>query len=132
VLFAGEIHLGFDELLFVGVPFAVIVGWLSGRILGVRRGWARALLAGFLGRFAGVIVAVGTVDTADELGDVWLLSLFFGLMAAMVISIVLDVVLRPKHRRRATRIPHPIRSIKRRLAPFGRFREILHHPASGG
>jgi ubiquinone biosynthesis protein len=132
VVFAGEIHLGLNELIFVGVPFAVIVGWLSGRILGVRRGWPRALVAGFLGWFVGVIVAVGTVDTADELGDVWLLSLFFGLLAAMVISIVLDVVLRPKRRRRVARIPHPIRSIKRRLAPFGRFREILHHARKRG
>ena len=33
-------------ILLYGVPFVIVVGWFSGRILGVRRGWLRALFAG--------------------------------------------------------------------------------------
>ena len=48
----------------------------------------------------------------------------------MVVSVVLDVVLRPREqraRRRLRWLVHPIRAVKRLFAPFGRFREIVHH-----
>ena len=53
MIHATEVYIDTSELLFVGLPFAIVVGWLSGRILGVRRGWVRAFVAGFVGWFFG-------------------------------------------------------------------------------
>ena len=44
---AVTVELGTGALLLYGIPFIVIVGWFSSRILGVRRGWGRSLVAGF-------------------------------------------------------------------------------------
>jgi ubiquinone biosynthesis protein len=134
--YGAEVHidLTLGELLFVGLPFAVAVGWLSGRVLGVRRGWVRALVAGAVGWFFGLVMAAVIQGTAD-LGDTWFLTLSFGLLAAMVVSIVLDVVVRPRDRRhrRATHVLlHPVKAVQRRFAPLGRFREIAHHARKRG
>ena len=131
---ATEVYIDTSELLFVGLPFAIVVGWLSGRVLGVRRGWVRAFVAGLVGWFFGLVVAA-TIQDTDDLGETWFLTFSFGLLAAMVVSVVLDVVLRPREqraRRRLRWLVHPIRAVKRLFAPFGRFREIVHHRASGG
>ena len=65
--YGAEVHidLTLGELLFVGLPFAVAVGWLSGRVLGVRRGWVRALVAGAVGWFFGLVMAAVIQGTAD-------------------------------------------------------------------
>ena len=126
---ATEVYIDTGELLFVGLPFAIVVGWLSGRVLGVRRGWVRAFVAGLAGWLFGLVVAA-TIQDTDDLGETWFLTFAFGLLAAMVVSVVLDVVLRPREQRAHRRLRwlvHPIRAVKRVLAPFGRFREIVHH-----
>ncbi len=48
------VEMSTGALLFYGVPFVIVVGWFSGRILGVHRGWVRALVAGFFGWVVGV------------------------------------------------------------------------------
>ena len=134
MMFATEVYIDTSELLFVGLPFAIVVGWLSGRVLGVRRGWVRAFVAGLVGWLFGLIVAA-TIQDTDDLGETWFLTFSFGLLAAMVVSVVLDVVLRPREqraRRRLRWLVHPIRAVKRVFAPFGRFREIVHHARKRG
>jgi ubiquinone biosynthesis protein len=134
VLLAAEVHINLTELIFIGIPYAVAVGWLSGRVLGVKRGWVRALTAGFVGWLFGLLVAAQIQDSGD-LGEISLLTFGFGLLAAMVVSIVLDVVLRPRGRRHAgwaRTLLHPVKAIQRRFAPLGRFREIVHHARKRG
>ena len=54
---AVTIELGLGSLLVYGIPFIIIVGWFSSRLLGVHRGWGRSLVAGFFGWVGGVAVA---------------------------------------------------------------------------
>ena len=49
------VKLGTGALLLYGVPFIIVVGWFSSRILGVHRGWGRSLVAGFVGWIFGVV-----------------------------------------------------------------------------
>ncbi len=135
VIYGVQVHIEitFWQFLVFGVPYTVIVGWLSGRILGVRRGWRRALVAGFVGWIFGLIAAALIQETSN-LGDLTFLTLAFGVMAAMVASIILDVVLRPHrtHRHRWQWLLHPVAALRRRMAPFGRFREIVGYARARG
>ena len=128
---AVTIELGLGSLLVYGLPFIIVVGWFSSRLLGVHRGWGRSLVAGFFGWVGGVAVAAvienHDVRTTGQLEDILPLALFFGVLISMFVGLILDVILKPKHGKhhRLRWLLHPIATIKRRLAPLGRFREIL-------
>ena len=128
---AVTVELGLGALLVYGIPFIIVVGWFSSRLLGVHRGWGRSLVAGFFGWVGGVAVAAvienHDVRTTGQLEDILPLALFFGVLISMFVGLILDVILKPKHGKhhRLRWLLHPIETIKRRLAPLGRFREIL-------
>ncbi len=132
------IELGLGSLLVYGIPFIIVVGWFSSRLLGVHRGWGRSLVAGFFGWVGGVAVAAvienHDVRTTGQLEDILPLALFFGVLISMFVGLILDVILKPKHGKhhRLRWLIHPIATIKRRLAPFGRFREILRFARKRG
>ena len=117
--------------------FLVAVGWVAGRILGVKRGVWRALVAGMVGYAAGLIlvdVQFGPDAQFNDLGDVAKLGLgFVGyvLLVTMLASIVLDVILRPREKR-GSGLPHPIRALNARLATVGRLRDIATAARANG
>jgi len=132
------IELGFETLLVYGVPFIIVVGWFSSRLLGVHRGWGRSLVAGLFGWVGGVAVAAiienHNIRTTSQIEDVLPLALFFGVLISMFVGLILDVILKPKQgkRHRFRWLIHPIATVKRRLAPLGRFREILRYARKRG
>jgi ubiquinone biosynthesis protein len=138
MLFGVTIDVGLGRLLLYGVPFILIVGWLSGRILGVRRGWGRSLVAGLAGWILGIslaaIVQNHDVRTTSDFNEVAALSLFFGVLVTMFVSLTLEMILKPRsdRRRRFGPFLHPIATIKRKLAPLGRSREILRYARKRG
>ncbi len=107
-----KIHLPFWGWV-AAVVFVVGVGMVSGRILGVQRGAVRASIAGLLGSVVGLSLAAlvlrGKTEADDDLG---LLGLAFGfaLLSTMVLSIAIDVVLRPRVRGRRPRLRTRMRS----------------------
>ena len=117
------------------VFFVLAVGWLCGRVLGVRLGrWARVVV-GIVGWIAGVAAAVFVlgengsleVEDFDEIVGVLLVTVVFGVLAAMPVAITLDLITRrPESRppRRKRRLLHPIRTTKVALAPYGRLRQV--------
>ena len=132
------VELGLGALLVYGIPFIILVGWVSSRLLGVHRGWGRSFVAGFVGWIAGVSVAAvienHDVRTTAQLEDILPLALFFGVLISMFVGLILDVLLKPRHahRHRFRWLIHPIATAKRRLAPLGRFREILRYARKRG
>lgn len=119
--------LGFGVILI----FLIAVGWLAGRILGVRRGLGRATLAGLIGFAAGwIFIAVEYGDTDIEIDDVSDLAglgigfLGYVLMVTLLSSVVLDALFRPRAGKRRLRIPHPFRALRERLAAVARLRQI--------
>jgi ubiquinone biosynthesis protein len=111
-----EIDLSPVEWLFA-VLFVLGVGIVSGRVLGVSRGFLRATVAGVLGSLLGLLTAALVLrDATDPDGtELLVLTFAFGLIATMVLSIALEVVLR---RRRAARRPR-LRTRARTVATIG-------------
>jgi len=128
-----------DTLLLIIVAFALLisVGWLSGRILGVKRGLGRAILAGIVGFLAGLIIISAQFGERDveELNDLWALGVgFFGyvLIITLLASVAIDAILRPRAARRRLSIPHPLRTLRLRLATVRRLRQIGHAARANG
>jgi ubiquinone biosynthesis protein len=138
MIYGAEVNLSVGGLILYGIPFIILVGWVSSRILGVRRGWGRALVAGFFGWVFGVAIAAVAQDTdvktTSDLNDIFFLSVFFGVLVTMFVSLTLEIILKPRvwRRRRFGPFLHPIATIKRRMAPLGRSREILRYARKRG
>ena len=132
------VKLGTGALLLYGNPFIIIVGFFSSRILGVHRGWGRSFVAGFMGWTFGVSIAAvienQSIRNTGDLDKVILLAFFIGLLISMFVGLILDIILKPKVRKPHRYRPflHPIRTVKRKLAPLGRSREILHYARKRG
>jgi ubiquinone biosynthesis protein len=132
------VELDTGALLFYGIPFIIVVGWFSSRLLGVHRGWGRSFVAGFFGWVFGVSIAAfienESIRNTHQLNHVLLLALFFGVLISMFVGLILDVILKPrvvKHHRFRWLL-HPIATAKRKLAPLGRSREILRYARKRG
>ncbi len=123
--------------------FAVTVGKLSSRLLGVRLGKVRGVVAGILGWFVGVLAAVLIVGdrpveggyrldvdgTAETLAFIAIIT-FFGVLAAMPIAIALELLTRserPVGRRKRRPWLRPVKSVKAAFTPYGRLREVIGH-----
>ncbi len=106
-----QLDLGFWE--WVGtIIFVLFVGVVSGRILGVRRGFWRATIAGFIGSFIGLVITVVIFrhETEVETFDFLIVVFGFALLATMLLSIVLEVILRPRRIGRRPRLRTRIRT----------------------
>ncbi len=117
------------------IVFMLAVGWLCGRVLGVRLGRWSAALVGFLGWIGGASAAVFVlgedgqleVESFEEIVGVIAITIAFGVLAAMPIAIAIELLTRRpdgRPRRRKRLLLHPIRSVKAALAPYGRLREV--------
>ncbi len=98
-----EIDLSFWQIVLV-VVFVLGVGFVSGRVLGIHRGFLRATAAGIVGSLIGLILA-GLVlrdDVDADEGELLLTAFGFALLATMVLSVTLEAVLRPRRRGRRT------------------------------
>ena len=123
------------------ILFVIAVGKLTGRLLGIRLGNLRGAIVGLIGWVAGLLAAIYIVgeasgswrridvETAGDGISVIAIVLVFGVLAAMPVAIVIDLITRtgPPHgpRRRRRRLLHPIRAARAALAPYGRLRELV-------
>ena len=114
----------------VGVLLAVVVTSTSLRLLGMRRGWGTALLAGVVGWGIAVVVAHG-VNGWDWGADGLVLHLVaIGIPATMTVAVALDLLARPGslaigERAGLVVAPRPVRAVRRRIAVFIRYRELV-------
>ncbi len=127
-----KIELGLGYLVLL--PFWIAaIGVITGRVLGVQIGRWRTTVAAISGWFVGLIagvIALGPNNQHPVL--VIALSVFFGVLAALPVAIVIDVVTHGRHARRRGRrtLRHPVRATRSVLAPLGRFRQILNNARS--
>lgn len=124
-----------DNVIVIGVIFLISIGlgWLAGRILDVKRGFWRSLIAGVIGFLGGfsliVIQAYDSLDIEVFQQPIETLVLTFGwlgyaLIVALIVSLVMDAMLRPRRRDQGRRVPRPFRAIRRRLAVWSRLWQI--------
>ena len=92
-----EFDLSFWEIVFV-IVFVLGVGVVSGRILGVHRGFVRATVAGIVGSVTGFLLGalILSRDPGADEDDLLLISFGLALLATMVLSVSLEVLLRPR------------------------------------
>src|SRR4030081_545988 len=107
-------ELGLGYLLVLPLWIAAI-GVITGRVLGVQIGRWRTAVAAIIGWLVGLIaglVALGPHNQHPLL--VVTLSVFFGVLAALPVAIVIDVVTRGRRRRRWARrtLRHPVRATR--------------------
>jgi ubiquinone biosynthesis protein len=109
------------------LPITVLVAWLTGRLLGVRR---RSLLMAFAAGSAGSLVGC-TLAAPGAVGTMLLLASVF----TMAATVGLQLLARPQPtatlRAPPTRVPHPLRGLRRRVQRLGRYSQItrlaVHH-----
>ena len=121
--------------------FIIMVGTLTGRLLGVRLGRWRGALTGAVGWLGGVTATAFVIgsDKGDGFeveihtfaGGVGFIAstIGFGVLTAMPVAIGIDLLtrtgpIRPRGRRRR-RWLHPFKTMRRALAPYGRLREVV-------
>ncbi|HEY3729026.1 MAG TPA: AarF/UbiB family protein [Solirubrobacteraceae bacterium] len=127
-MFIGSVTLDLGLGYLIVLPFWIaLIGVLLGRVLGVHIGRWRIFGAAIVGWLAGLIA--GAFALGPDHDSPWLivpLSVFFGVLAALPVAIVLDIVTRqstrPGRPRRSVR--HPVRAVRSVVAPLGRFREL--------
>jgi ubiquinone biosynthesis protein len=115
--------------VLLALPGVLVLAWLVGRLLGVRRSWTATLLSGVLGWIGGVALslAIASQRTPVSQGftrNVWLFSTL-GVMSA---SVWIELLAKPGTLARAqtglTSIPHPIKAVKRRGRRVSRYAQI--------
>ena len=109
----------------------VILARVGGRLLGIRMRWRRAILAGFPGLMLGWIAAWsinGQRRGPQTLS--WPAVLFSSLIATMLVAVTLELLARPgrlaavEGRLRASLVPHPIRSLRKRADRSRRYLQV--------
>lgn len=132
-----------DAIVVVAVVFvfSIFMGWLSGRILDVHRGLLRSVAAGLIGFLGGLALLsaqmAGNVelDVEGDPSHTWMVTLGwlgYALIVALVASLVIDAMLRPRRRGGGVRVPHPIRALRRRLSTMSRLWQIAQSARRNG
>lgn len=117
----------------------VLLTVLAGRLLGVRLRWSRALLAAFPGLIAGIVVVwalAGRRRSPESLPVPAIL--LAALIATMLIAVLLELLGRPgrlaavEGQLHTGRVPHPVRSLRRRISHTRRYLEVARITARHG
>jgi ubiquinone biosynthesis protein len=118
-----------DLAVLLSLPGVLVLAWLVGRLLGVRRSWTTTLLSGVIGWAGGVALSLAIASQRNDpdtgfTRNVWLFSTL-GVMSA---SVWLELLAKPGTLARAqtglTSIPHPIKAVKRRGRRVSRYAQI--------
>ncbi len=118
-----------DFTLLLTLPGVVVLSWITGRLLGVRRGWGTTLAAASLGWAAGVALSFTiAADRADPAKGFTRNVFLFSALGVMSASIWIELLARPGTLARAqsgvSSIPRPIRALRRRGQRVGRYAQI--------
>ena len=109
---------------------AAVATVLSLRLLGIRRGWVRALVAGLVGWGIALVVGLALSDWDWSADDLVLYVLAIGIPATMVVAVTFDLLARPGSLAVGERAgllvaPRPMRAASQRIAVVRRYRELL-------
>ena len=115
--------------VFIVIPWIAAVGWLSARVLGIHLGRWRAAVVAVVGWVGGLLITGLILNRDPGAVEGIPMTVFFGVVVAMPVAIVLDLVTRStrasgRHSLRRD-LTHPVRTTRNALAPWGRLRELV-------
>jgi ubiquinone biosynthesis protein len=116
--------------VLVSAALAVVTTRLALALLGVRRGWAKALVAGAAGWLIGGLLALGLNGWDWGADGLVIQTLAIAVPATMTIAVGLDLVAPPGSLARPEAAgmlvaPRPLRAVRRRIDVIRRYRELL-------
>ena len=130
MIFAAQSYRDLIDLaVLLSLPGVLVLAWVVGRLLGVRRSWTTTLLSGIVGWIAGVALSLAIASQRKDMSEgfvrnVWLFSTL-GVMSA---SVWIELLAKPGTLARAqtglTSIPHPVKALKRRGRRVSRYAQI--------
>jgi ubiquinone biosynthesis protein len=113
----------------LAVLFVVVLALISARLVGISVGRWRSLATAVVGTLIGAVGADAVMRGSNDTTVLYALTALFGVLATMVLMIIPEAVGRRRvvGRRRRSRRPwlHPVRWIRRSLAPLGRSWEVV-------
>ena len=113
----------------LAVLFVVVLALVSARLVGITVGGWRSLATAVVGTLIGAIGAEAVMRGRHDTTVVYALTALFGVLATMVLMIIPEAVGRRREvgrRRRSRRMwLHPVRWVRRGLAPLGRSWEVV-------
>jgi ubiquinone biosynthesis protein len=116
--------------IVLGLLLAAVVTALSLRLLGIRRGWMKALAAGTAGWTIAGLVALAVSDWDWDANGLALQIVAIAIPTTMAVAVALDLLARPGTLATGDRAglvvaARPLRAIKRRISVLRRYRELL-------
>jgi ubiquinone biosynthesis protein len=116
---------------------AFVTTAVSLRLLGIRRGWSSALIAGLVGWGTGALLALALAGWDWSTDDLVVTMLAIGIPATMGVAVMLDLLARPGSLARGENAgllvaPRPFKTIRTRTAVFLRYRELMRIARSEG
>jgi ubiquinone biosynthesis protein len=113
------------------LPLTVLLAWLTGRLLGVRRrSWLTAFAAGSAGWLAGCPLAFTLVKGDTNAPGLAANMVLFPVVFTMAATVGLQLLARPRQttttRNFPGGVPHPLRWLRQRLQQLGRYGQITH------
>ena len=123
--------------ILFGVPGALLVTFIGGRMLGARRGWVSLLVSGVLGWTLGLLMAANVTDWDWAALRMVLLTLVFGSLFTMMFALALDFIavqgtLAKGDAAGLVTVSNPVARFRSAAAPARRYREVLRIARSNG
>ena len=114
----------------LAIAIAAAITAVSLRLLGLRRGWPKALLAGVIGWGCAGLLALGLADWDWGADGLAVHTVAIGIPATMAAAVTLDLLARPGTLATGERaglivVPRPFRAVRRRVDVLLRYRELL-------
>ena len=121
---------GFLLRVVLAITLAAVTTVISLRLLGVRRGWTKALIAGLLGWGTAWLLSLSLVHWDWGADGLAVHVIAIGIPATMAAAVTLDLMARPGtlstgERSGLITTPRPFRAIRRRIDVLLRYRELL-------
>lgn len=120
------------DLVKLGIGFVVVIvaTTIGARLLGVRRGWLQMVVSGVLGWAIALVIVGGLLDWNWSEDTLAWFTLALAVPLTMVLMITFDLVARPGSLAQGDRAglveaPRPLKSIRAKVEPIGRYRELI-------
>jgi ubiquinone biosynthesis protein len=116
--------------IVVAAAIAIVTTTISLRLLGLRRGWIRALVAGVVGWVLGGLLALSLADWDWGADGLVVHTAAIAIPATMAVAVALDLVARPGTLSAPEQAglvvpPRPMRAVRRRIDVFRRYHELI-------